>query len=578
MPKQNDIKQILTLFEKKLFHEVIRLTNTLTLDLKMVEHRKIGYARSISFAAINKVSASLAAFETFIFEADQPHEEEYWENFLRLLNAVGTQAQNEKAFDSVSQRYPTSEQLASRQANYYRKKLLTDKAITALERISCPTTPEWHSEMLQCLIDKRRIPQAAVLCNEHWPTFSSDPDFAIAALKVTARNLDAKTLADVVTTCLTRFSTCIPVLIQCATALAALGRQNEASRIQKKLLEMKLSPSQRASIIYSLSIKDPSLLSKQQIEHLLGQPKNSLNADAKANCYFALANVYKQTQDHKLYVQAIHKANQLKEHSISDTSIDFTELHQRASKLSEKCAKITPADKEHQPIIFVVGLPRCGSTIVANTIAQLYDAENIEESSILPILIQEFNLLNSDRDISPELLSQIQEEFFSRVPNFGQLQRSTHDVALVDKTLSNYLYLGVIRKAFPRSQIIWVRRERTQHVWSIYQKNFFSPYQRFAYSLESIHEQLKLSESLMSQKYSQAYCAKELWLEDFQSRPEECLTEMLGSSPWLKQRSPGSTTNASRISLTASKAQMRNRISPQTDPSIDLARKLLKNL
>jgi tetratricopeptide (TPR) repeat protein len=99
--------------------------------------------------------------------------------------------------------------------------------------------------------------------------------------------------------------------------------------------------------------------------------------------------------------------------------------------------------------IFVVGMPRSGSTLIEQILAAHQDVTGLGETAILPRLLER---AYPERPGGPFAapLHDIAQAYLAAVRDRGWSGRGR----FVDKTLENYLHVGVIRRMFPRAVIL----------------------------------------------------------------------------------------------------------------------------
>ena len=119
--------------------------------------------------------------------------------------------------------------------------------------------------------------------------------------------------------------------------------------------------------------------------------------------------------------------------------------------------------------IFIIGVPRCGSTLVEKVIAS--GSKEIpmgEEISILSYFIGkkigEQQTLNFS-DIK-DLENKIIEEYKQ-----NKLIQEEHDYVFTDKSLDNFFYMYLIKEIFPNAKIINCRRNALSSIMSILKTN-----------------------------------------------------------------------------------------------------------
>ena len=141
--------------------------------------------------------------------------------------------------------------------------------------------------------------------------------------------------------------------------------------------------------------------------------------------------------------------------------------------------------------IFIVGLPRAGSTLIEQILASHSAVEGTME---LPDIISLARRLggkkrSSDESKYPEVLADLSagqcralgEEYLQRT----RIQRKTGKPFFIDKMPNNFMHLGLIRLALPNAKIIDARRHPMACCFSGF-KQHFARGQNFSYSLEDI--------------------------------------------------------------------------------------------
>ncbi len=129
--------------------------------------------------------------------------------------------------------------------------------------------------------------------------------------------------------------------------------------------------------------------------------------------------------------------------------------------------------------IFIVGLPRAGSTLVEQILASHSQIEAIAE---LPDIPELWGSPGDDpHDLSADQLRALGEDYLRRVSP----QRKTDRPFFIDKLPNNWLYAGFIKAILPNARIVDVRR----HPLSAGVANFrqhFARGQHFAYDLADL--------------------------------------------------------------------------------------------
>jgi tetratricopeptide (TPR) repeat protein len=141
--------------------------------------------------------------------------------------------------------------------------------------------------------------------------------------------------------------------------------------------------------------------------------------------------------------------------------------------------------------IFIVGLPRAGSTLIEQILASHSLVEGTQELADVQRQVLKLRGRAADLDDPrfPAVLADLQEADFRR---FGEryiadtrVYRRTARPYFIDKMPNNFRYLGLIHLMLPNAKIIDARREPMACCFGNF-KQLFSSGQEFTYSIEDI--------------------------------------------------------------------------------------------
>ena len=141
--------------------------------------------------------------------------------------------------------------------------------------------------------------------------------------------------------------------------------------------------------------------------------------------------------------------------------------------------------------IFVVGLPRSGSTLVEQILSShsLVDG-TMELSEVISIARELNDLSHQGHDHYPESMADLTadqiQNYAQRYLDYAQPLRQQAP-RFVDKQPGNFHHIGLIKTLFPNAKIIDVRRNPMACGWSLY-KHFFAEGNQFSYDLATIGE------------------------------------------------------------------------------------------
>lgn len=136
--------------------------------------------------------------------------------------------------------------------------------------------------------------------------------------------------------------------------------------------------------------------------------------------------------------------------------------------------------------IFIVGMPRSGTTLLEAAISAHDDVEPSGELPALPFIFEQFERWARETRwqggrIPDDRLDAWREIYFKQLREYGL------DGAqwVTDKQPSNFQAVGLIRQLFPRSPVIHIRRRPLETAFSIYRRNFTRQWP-FAHALDDI--------------------------------------------------------------------------------------------
>jgi hypothetical protein len=141
-----------------------------------------------------------------------------------------------------------------------------------------------------------------------------------------------------------------------------------------------------------------------------------------------------------------------------------------------------PSDAHFSDVpAFIVGMPRCGSSLVEQILASHPDVYGAGELLRLRSLFE-----GADQDPRAAELA------------LKRMRRvAPHAAKIIDKDLSNFLYLDAIHRIFPRARIIHCRRDPLDTCYSAYTKLFVGE-NAFTYDMHELGHYYRNYHALMA--------------------------------------------------------------------------------
>ncbi|WP_241241930.1 tetratricopeptide repeat-containing sulfotransferase family protein [Sphingobium algorifonticola] len=154
--------------------------------------------------------------------------------------------------------------------------------------------------------------------------------------------------------------------------------------------------------------------------------------------------------------------------------------------------------------IFVIGLPRTGTTLVDRIISSHPQIQSAGELQAMPLAVKRLSQSPSRLVLDPDTIEAMHDvapqdvgiAYVQRARQHGGAQAPV----FTDKFPLNFLYVGFIARALPEARIVCLRRHPMDSVWSTYKTLFAtgSPYYRWSYDLMDTAHYYLLFDRLMA--------------------------------------------------------------------------------
>ena len=267
--------------------------------------------------------------------------------------------------------------------------------------------------------------------------------------------------------------------------LQELGRSEEAlSRYQQALA---INPDY-ATVHLHLSMLKPEPGSIPVIERLLAE--TNLEENEQAMCCFALGNIHHDCKQYDEAFGYFKRANELKRGSIKYDAASFSNHVDRLIQTFSKAyfARVAGNGNDSELPVFVVGMPRSGTTLVEQILAshpQLYGVGELESIARIEKALSSRPGVTSPY---PECMTPCDAGVLQDAARsyLDELRELAGDAARVsNKDPGNFHRLGLVMTLFPNARIIHCRRNAMDTCVSIY-FNHFSKGSEYSFDLEEL--------------------------------------------------------------------------------------------
>jgi cytochrome c-type biogenesis protein CcmH/NrfG len=269
-----------------------------------------------------------------------------------------------------------------------------------------------------------------------------------------------------------------------AAALGFIGRTDEAEREYEALIA-RWPAHGRAH--YALATLRKQTAERNHIPRLEAVLQQAADDDA-LRIRYALAKEHEDAGDAPAAFRNLHAANQQRKRA---TGYDFASDAALFDAIEETWAArqpLAPGDPSAAPI-FVLGMPRTGTTLVDRILSSHPDVHSAGELQAMPLAVKQLGGTRSRVVIDPESAraamaippAAIGEAYLARAAQHLRREGGR----FIDKLPANMLYIGHIATALPNARIICLRRNPMDTVWSNYKNPFAanSPYYHYSYDL-----------------------------------------------------------------------------------------------
>jgi tetratricopeptide (TPR) repeat protein len=210
-----------------------------------------------------------------------------------------------------------------------------------------------------------------------------------------------------------------------------------------------------------------------------------LSREDRYHLHFALGRAHEEREAYEASFGHYAEGNRLRGETIGFRVADVTLLVEQSKRLftapffaahaGQGCAAPDP--------IFILGMPRAGSTLIEQILASHPQIEGTMELPDIPALARRLGKAGDDYPdclaaLDPAMLRALGEEYLERT----RIQRKTDRPWFIDKMPNNWAHAALIRLILPNAAIVDARRHPLDCCFSNF-KQHYARGQGFSYSL-----------------------------------------------------------------------------------------------
>lgn len=278
-------------------------------------------------------------------------------------------------------------------------------------------------------------------------------------------------------------------LFEFSTNQFFLGKTTEAEKAISDYLDLQLALNGRKLLLRAQLRKQTQ--SQNHVEMLENYLARELPEKEAVNSYYALAKELEDLGEYTRSFEALKLGAATQRHLVNFNLAGELNNIKGIIEAFQPGNYAGVADSASQDApIFIVGLPRTGTTLVERIINQHEGVRSAEETNDFTFafssVINDYIAANGDRNLNP--LSAALEVDYNEIAHkyrnsmLGMLGEADR---YLDKTPFNFLYCGLIKKAFPKARILHLVRDPMDTCYAVFKALFDKAYY-YSYDLEEL--------------------------------------------------------------------------------------------
>jgi hypothetical protein len=279
------------------------------------------------------------------------------------------------------------------------------------------------------------------------------------------------------------------ILFDFSTNQFFLGKIAGAEEAISRYLDLKLpAKGQKLLLRSQLRKQTPGQNHVEMLRNYLSQPLTKKEA---VYIYFALAKELEDLGEYKQSFNALKSGAAIQRQLVKfDLSEELANMKNVLSAFQPANFAGIPDSSSQDSPIFIVGMPRTGTTLVERIVSQGEGIRSAEETYDFTIafssVINRYIAANPDRNLNP-LSAALEVDYGEIADNYQSNMRGMFGKAdrYMDKTPFNFLYCGLIKKAFPKARILHLIRDPMDTCYAVF-KTLFAKAYYFSYDLDEL--------------------------------------------------------------------------------------------
>jgi len=477
----------------------------------------------ISYGAAGRSDDALHTLRQVV--AVDPKFAEGWRSLAEQLSAAGLEEESQRAYDEHLSLSTTNPELQKAAEHLFRKELnkaeeiaravlkanpmdvpamrmLADigikvarynDAINLLERCLelAPTFNLARHTYVIALFRSQRLTEALAELEKLLKVEPNNPNYLILKGSILVRAGDHQPALEIYEGLVKNYPNQATAQMNFGHTLKSVGRIDECVAAYRKCIELGQNVGEA---YWSLANIKTFKFSDQDIEDMLARvtEEGGGEAEEQSHIAFALGKAYEDRKDFEASFKYYKRGNAIRRihhrydprRNIYDTARQIKTLNKEFFKTREGVGHSA------KDPIFIVGLPRAGSTLLEQILSSHSQVEGTAELTDIIAISRKLGGKERLEGVSkyPEVLEELTSEQFTELGE-GYIESTLiqrHGTPyFIDKMPNNFLHVGLIHLILPNAKIIDARRHPMAGCFAGY-KQLFARGQTFTYDLEDI--------------------------------------------------------------------------------------------
>ena len=211
--------------------------------------------------------------------------------------------------------------------------------------------------------------------------------------------------------------------------------------------------------------------------------------------HFVLANAYDRLEDIPRHFDHLKRGNELARGHHHHDPLQHRAIVEKVIDHfpSPFFARKPPPSRHQQRIIFILGMPRSGSTLIEQILCAHSGVRSVGENHYMHQAMGAFLQMNGSGLDFPGAINQQNMAHLGAIADsyLKYIGAAATDEVVVDKSWGDYLYPGVISLIFPNARFVHSRRHPVATCYGCYKVLFGSGLVPFAYSFDQLVSQYR---------------------------------------------------------------------------------------